>query len=52
MNFIDTSVDDQNLYLLLNYITGVELFQAIRDIGSLLIQVSSPLLKEGTSPLA
>lgn len=27
-------MDEYNLYLLLNYIPGVELFQAIRDIGS------------------
>lgn len=26
MNFVDTFVDDYNLYLLLNYIPGVELF--------------------------
>lgn len=34
MSFVDTAVDEYNLYLLLNYIPGVELFQAIRDIGS------------------
>ena len=31
----DSYVDDYNLYLLLNYIPGVELFDAIRDIGLL-----------------
>lgn len=35
MNFIRTFKDEQSVYFLLKYISGMELFDVIRDIGLL-----------------